>query len=63
MATTDGSIDYSGDYQPIFHSFYDLMKFKVTNILLVSSLYDAFILEEESLLSEQISGEYKDLEL
>ncbi len=56
-------INYKGDYKPSFHSFYDLMKYKVTDILLVSSLYDAFILEEEGLLSEQISGEYQDLEL
>ena len=58
-----GPIDYSGDYKPSFHNSYDLMKYKVTNILLVSSLYDAFILEEEGLLAEQISGEYLDLEL
>ena len=62
-SSQQGGIDYNGDYKPTFHSFYDLMKYKVTNILLVSSLYDAFILEEEGLLSEQISGEYKDLEL
>jgi hypothetical protein len=49
--------------KPAFHSFYNLMKYKVTNILLVSSLYDAFILEEEGLLSDQISGEYQDLSL
>lgn len=60
---TGGPIDYAGDYKPSFHSSYDLMKYKVTNILLVSSLYDAFILEEEGLLSDQISGEYLDLEL
>ncbi|MCK5024283.1 MAG: hypothetical protein KAR56_01550 [Thermoplasmata archaeon] len=63
MAGQQGGVDYKGDYKPSFHSFYDLMKFKVTNILLVSSLYDAFILEEEGLLAEQISGEYRDLEL
>jgi len=59
----DNSIDYNGDYKPTFHNFYDLIKYRVTNILLVSSLYDAFILEEEGLLSDQISGEYRDLEL
>ena len=63
MAGQQDGVDYKGDYKPSFHSFYDLMKYKVTNILLVSSLYDAFILEEEGLLSDQISGEYQDLEL
>ncbi len=39
------------------------MKFQISRILLVSSLYDAFTLEEEGLLSEQISGKYEDLAL
>jgi hypothetical protein len=51
------------DYRPTFHDMYNLMKWKVTKILLVSSLYDAFALEEEGLLAEQISGEYRDLAL
>ncbi len=59
----EADIDYDGDYKPTFHDLYYLMKFKVTKILLVSSLYDAFILEEDGLLSKQISGEYQDLEL
>jgi len=41
----------------------DLMKHRVYDILLVSSLYDAFILEEEGLLSDRISGEYKALSI
>ncbi|MEW5936917.1 MAG: phosphoenolpyruvate synthase, partial [Candidatus Thermoplasmatota archaeon] len=57
------NMDYSGDYKPSFHRFYDLMKFKVNTILLVSSLYDAFTLEEDGLLGAQISGRYSDLEL
>jgi len=56
-------IDYDGDYKPTFHSFYNLMKFRVGRILLVSSLYDAFTLEEDGLLFEQISEEYRDLAL
>ena len=40
-----------------------LMRFKIGDILLVSSLYDAFILEEDRGLSEQIFGEYRELEL
>jgi len=42
---------------------YNLMPFKVREILLVSSLYDAFIIEEEGLISEMVIGEYRDLRL
>lgn len=54
---------FDADYRPTFRDFYYLMKWKVTKILLVSSLYDAFSLEEEGLLTEQISGEYQELAL
>jgi hypothetical protein len=39
------------------------MKRRVYDILLVSSLYDAFILEEEGLLADRISGDYRALSL
>ena len=42
---------------------HQLMPFKVREILLVSSLYDAFIIEEEGLISEMVIGEYRDLQL
>lgn len=41
----------------------DLMPFKVTEILLVASLYDAFTLEQEGQLTEQIFEEYYRLNL
>jgi len=41
--------------------FHNLMPFKVREILLVSSLYDAFIIEEEGLISEMVIGEYRHL--
>jgi len=43
--------------------FRDLMKFHVQEILLVSSLYDAFILEEDGRLSHRILGNFMDLDL
>ncbi|MCK5807754.1 pyruvate, phosphate dikinase [bacterium] len=43
--------------------FHDLMPHKMREILLVSTLYDAFILEREGQLSEQIYGEYYQLNL
>ncbi|MFO8051112.1 MAG: PEP/pyruvate-binding domain-containing protein [Thermoplasmatota archaeon] len=57
------NIDYNADYKPDFHDFYDLMKFRVSKILLVSSLYDAFTLEEDGLIFEQLSEEYRELTL
>jgi hypothetical protein len=64
-STTDSDYDVSldGDYEPRFIGYHDLMRFKIREILLVSSLYDAFTLEEDGVLSEQIYGEYRDLEL
>jgi CheY-like chemotaxis protein len=43
--------------------YHDLMQFKVEEILLVATVYDAFILEEEGKLTEQIFGEYHQLNL
>lgn len=43
--------------------FHDLMRFRVREVLLVASLYDAFILERDGVLSEQIYGEYFKLNL
>jgi CheY-like chemotaxis protein len=54
---------FEGDYEPRFHGYHDLMRNRIREILLVSSLYDAFTLEEDTGLSEQIFGEYHDLEL
>lgn len=51
------------DYEPQFVMFHDLMKFRVREILLVSSFYDAFVLEEDGGLSERIFSEYIDLNL
>ena len=48
---------------PKFIGFHDLMKFRVREILLVSSLYDAFVLEEDGRLAERIFSEYIDLNL
>ncbi len=51
------------DFEPQFSGFHDLMKFRVREILLVSSLYDAFVLEEDGRLAERIFSEYIDLNL
>ncbi len=38
--------------------FFNLMKYRVSNILLISSFYDAYVLEQDGRLSEQLYGEY-----
>lgn len=45
------------------HMLHSLMPFKVREVLLVSSFYDAFIIEEEGLISEMVIGEYGHLHL
>ncbi|UCF50318.1 MAG: hypothetical protein JSU91_02220, partial [Thermoplasmatales archaeon] len=49
------------EFKPAFQTFHNLMPFKVREILLVSSLYDAFIVEEEGLISEMVIWEYRHL--
>jgi hypothetical protein len=49
------------DYGYALQAFHNLMPFKVREILLVSSLYDAFIVEEEGLISEMVIEEYRHL--
>jgi len=53
----------NSDYKPKFSGFHDLMHYRVREILLVSSLYDAFVLEEDGRISERIFSEYVDLNL
>ena len=43
--------------------YHDLMTFKVKEILLVSSLYDAYSIESEGRFSEHVLGEYNQLNL
>jgi CheY-like chemotaxis protein len=43
--------------------YHDLAQYHVSEILLVTSLYDAFILEEEEKLNEKVFGEYYNLEM
>ncbi|MCF7912247.1 MAG: hypothetical protein K9M99_06950 [Candidatus Cloacimonetes bacterium] len=44
-------------------NFHRLMKHRIRTILLVSSFYDAFIFEQDGRLSEQVFGEYRQLNL
>ncbi len=51
------------DAEERFEGFENLMPFRVQNILLVSSLYDSFILREDGRLSELLIDESLDLNL
>jgi hypothetical protein len=55
---TAGEIYGTGD-----DVFADLMSFRVRDILLVSSVYDSYILEEDGLLGESLDAEYLQLNL
>ncbi len=50
-------------FDPHFQVFHELMPFKVQEILLVSSLYDAFIMEEDGSLTTRLIHEYHGLNL
>jgi DNA-binding response OmpR family regulator len=57
-------IDYSPEqFDPRFKVFHELMAKKVREILLVSTPYDAWIMEEDCRLSERIINEYRGLNL
>jgi CheY-like chemotaxis protein len=53
----------STGYATRFQGFHNLMRFNVSDILLVSSLYDSYILEEDGRLYESIRREYEGLNL
>ncbi len=46
-----------------FHDFQDLMRFRIMEVVLVSTPYDAFVLEEAGELSERLWGEFRNLDL
>ena len=55
--------DAAVDAERFFEGFENLMPFRVQDILLVSSLYDSFILREDGRLNELLIGESLELNL
>ena len=51
------------DPERLFEGFENLMPFRVQDILLVSSLYDSFILREDGRLNELLIGQSLELNL
>ncbi|MFO7706826.1 MAG: PEP/pyruvate-binding domain-containing protein [Desulfobacterales bacterium] len=54
---------FAADFDPKFKIFHELMARKVRDMLLVSTPYDAWIMEEDCRLSERIINEYRGLNL
>jgi len=54
---------YFLEYQPKYRKYRYLMRKRIVEILLVSSIYDSFIMEEDMRLSDQIYEEFHNLNL
>ena len=54
---------FAEDFDPHFKVFHELMAKKVRDVLLVSTPYDAWIMEEDCRLSERIIHEYRGFNL
>jgi hypothetical protein len=55
--------DFEHGYGNRFQQFQDLLRNKITNILLVTSMYESFILAEDGRLYESLLTEYMGLNL
>jgi len=63
LATPRHIADAAHHAERLFEGFENLMPFRVRDILLVSSLYDSFILREDGRLNELLIGESLELNL
>jgi CheY-like chemotaxis protein len=63
VTTSRPSPDPTPSSERLFEGFENLMPFRVNDILLVSSLYDSFILREDGRLNELLIGESLELNL
>jgi len=63
LAITRPSFKSAQDSERLFEGFENLMPFRVNDILLVSSLYDSFILREDGRLNELLIGESLEMHL
>jgi DNA-binding NarL/FixJ family response regulator len=63
LTTEYGEESFYFDYKPKYKVFHELMSKRMNNVLLVSSIYDSFMIEEDGRLSDQIYEEFKNLNL
>jgi CheY-like chemotaxis protein len=61
--STNPALEAVMEQEKLFEAFENLMPFRVQDILLVSSLYDSFILREDGRLNEMLIGESYELNL
>jgi len=61
--TEDDLVRYYNRFKYREDISHDLTKYRITEILLVSTFYDAYIFEQDGMLSEQLLGEYRQLNL
>ncbi len=61
--TDDERLEFDDERKMSLGGAYDLMKRRIGEILLVSSLYDSYILEEDGQLGDRILADYVDLHL
>ena len=66
--TTENTFDFEldnlePDAASVFKGFQDLMRYRIRNVILVSSLYDLYVFEEDGRLYELIRDEYRGLNL
>jgi len=59
----DSRLEQLGLQQPRWGRFRDLMRYRVRHVLLVSSLYDSFILTEDGHLNEALLRQFVDLNI
>ncbi|MCF7832057.1 MAG: hypothetical protein K9N05_00590, partial [Candidatus Marinimicrobia bacterium] len=56
-------IEYYNKYKYGDDILRKLMRFRIKRILLISTVYDAFVFERDALLGDQVFGEYMELNL
>jgi len=63
MHSERDEVSFYLEYKPKYKVFHELMGKRMRNVLLVSSIYDSFMLEEDGRLSDQIYEEFQNLNL
>lgn len=61
--STNNKDGYQLEYRPKYQNYRYLMQNRINEVLLVSSMYDSFIIEEDARLSDQIFEEFHNLNL
>jgi len=63
LVSTQDEESFYLEYKQKYKIFHELMAKRMNNVLLVSSIYDSFMLEEDGRLSDQIYEEFQNLNL